>query len=975
MASVPQIIRSRQRQRENHQRSFSSRFGYIALALCMIISIFFAITIIATTVTYSSLTLDLPSPQILPSLFNPTDGKLLQPSRLFDRSGEVVIAILENKNATNRRYLPIGEDKSSSLSPTLIEATIASSDPGFWTHPGFYWIGTSKNGQRSIAQKLVLDHILWTESPSFQRDLRERILAAQITDHFGREHILEWYLNSADFGHLAYGADAAARTYLGKSAANLSLSEAAILVAASENPALNPIDAPNFALESKDKILQEMFFQGLISSDELQQALEEVPVIQSESDLAVDLSPAFTRLVLEQIRQFFPLDRITRGGLNLVTTLDYDLQSQAKCTIDAQLARLMQSSDLENIDDKLEDCEMGRLLPSQQQQGDQSESKLASNIVVLDPNDGQVLALVGEKNPDLDPTRLPGRPPGSILTPFIYLNSFIRGMGPATLLWDIPSSLVEGLTDIQNPDGKYHGPIRLRTALVNDYTVPMIQILSQMGADQVWRTAQQLGLTNLQIPPGEDAYRLPIEDGEATLLELSQAYGVFSSEGILAGISPDSDSTENGSSPIKSQVILKIIENSGEVWLDCTDVVSSDCHSIKRPVVTPQLAYLITNILSDETARWESLGHPNALEIGRPAAAKIGQTMSGGNTWTIGYTPDLVVGTWIGPENHQNKVEISPIWSAGLWHAIIQYATRDKPIAEFSVPPGISLIEVCDPSGLLPTEECPRLVDEVFLNGNEPTHEDNLYQKFLVNRETGRLATIFTASGLIDEKVFMVVPPEAETWAIDSGLPEPPKTYDVLDVPPSESSNVIINSPSMFSSVKGNVPIMGRAAGDGFRFYRLQVGSGLNPSTWLQIGDDEYTPIQNGQLGVWDTTGLSGLYVLQLLVSFENDQVQSTTIQMTVDNQAPQVLLRYPGEGQHFSMIDTKNITIQAEASDDLELSQVEFLIDGELLASLTSPPFVVPWETEIGEHVIEIRAYDRAGNMDKNKAQITIEP
>lgn len=974
MASVPQIIRSRRNQRKDHQHSIAARLGYIALALGIITSIFFAITIITITITYSSLTLDLPSPEILPSLFNPTDGKLLQPSRIFDRSGEVVIAVLENKNAAGHRYLPIGEDKSSSLSSTLIQATIASSDPGIWTHPGFYWIGTSQNGQRSIAQKIVLDHILWTESPSLQRDLRERILAAQITERFGRDQILEWYLNSVDFGHLAYGADAAARTYLGKPATNLSLAEAALLVAASENPALNPIDAPNFALESKDKILQKMFNQGLISSDELQHALGEELTIQPESDLAVDLSPAFTRLVLEQINQFFPLDRITRGGLNLVTTLDYDLQSQAECTIDAQLARMMQSSDTENPTEILEDCEMGRLLPSQQQEGDQSESTLAANIIVLDPEDGQVLALFGGKNPELEPTRLPGRPPGSILSPLIYLNSFIRGMGPATLLWDIPSSLVEGLTDIQNPDGKYHGPIRLRTALVNDYAVPTIQILSQIGPDQVWRTAQQLGLTNLQIPPGEGAYRLPIEDGEATLLELSQAYGVFSSEGILAGISPDSDATENGSAPVEPQVILKVIENSGEILLDCTEMVS-DCHRIRRPVITPQLAYLMTNILSDETARWESLGHPNPLEIGRPAAAKIGQTISGGNTWTIGYTPDLVVGTWIGPENPRNEVNISPIWSAGLWHAIIQYVTRDKPIEEFNVPPGISTIQVCDPSGLLPTEECPRLVDEVFMSGNEPTHEDNLFQKFLVNRESGRLATIFTAPGLIDEKVFMVVPPESESWAIDSGLPAPPKTYDVLDVPPSGSSNVIINSPSMFNSVRGNVPILGRATGDGFRFYRLQVGSGLNPSTWLQIGDDEQEPVQNGQLGVWDTTGLSGLYVLQLLVSYENDQVESTTIQLTVDNQAPRVLLRYPAEGQIFSIIESRNLTIQAEASDDLELSQVEFFIDGELLVTLTSHPYVVPWETKIGEHVIEVRAYDRAGNMDEDKVQITIEP
>lgn len=973
MASVPQIIKSRQRRREKSQHSISSRFGKIALALGIVISVSIALSIIAITVLYSNLTSDLPSPEILPTLFNPTDGKLLQPSRLLDRSGERVIAVLENQNSSDRRYLSTRESNRFSVSPSLIQATIASVDPGFWTHSGFLWTGVYQNDQRTIAQELVADHLLWSETPSIQRDLRERILAAQITSRFGRDQILEWYLNAVDYGHLAYGADAAARTYFGKSATKLSLAEAAILAAASETPTLNPIDAPQLALESKDNILQKMFDQGLITRDQLQHSLGEKLNFQPEGGLAFDLSPAFTSLVLEQISQFFPLERITRGGLNLVTTLDYDLQSQTECTIDTQLARMSQSPDNEGSIEKSIICEMDRLLPSYQQDDNPINAELASNIVVLDPMVGQVLALVGGDKPDLDPTRLPGRPPGSILSPFVYLTSFTRGMGPATQLWDIPSSLVEGLTDIQNPDGEYHGPIRLRTALVNDYIVPTIQILSQMGPEQVWRTAQQLGLNDLQIPPDEGAYRLPLEGGEVILLELSQAYGVFPTQGILAGISQDSDSTENGSSPINPQVVLKVIENSGEVLLDCTDQVSN-CHTSGRPVITPQLAYLTTNILSDETARWESLGHPNPLEIGRPAAAKIGRTATGGDTWTIGYTPDLLVGTWIGTQDSQIEANISPIWSAGLWHAIIQYVTRDRPVEEFIVPPGISTLQVCDPSGLLPTEECPNLVFEIFLNGNEPTHEDNLYQSFMINRETGRLATIFTSPALIDEKIFMVVPPEAESWASDSSLPAPPRAYDVLDVTPSGSSNAIINSPSMFSSVRGNLPIKGRASGDGFQFYRLQVGSGLNPSSWLQIGDDEEEPVGNGQLGVWDTTGLSGLYAIQLLVTFEDDNVESTTVQLTVDNQAPQVLIRFPADDQHFNFVGTKMITIQADASDDLELSKVEFLVDGELLATLFSPPYAVPWGTKIGNHSIKVRAYDRAGNMSEVTAKITVE-
>ncbi|MCK4897574.1 MAG: hypothetical protein KAS38_02260, partial [Anaerolineales bacterium] len=170
-------------------------------------------------------------------------------------------------------------------------------------------------------------------------------------------------------------------------------------------------------------------------------------------------------------------------------------------------------------------------------------------------------------------------------------------------------------------------------------------------------------------------------------------------------------------------------------------------------------------------------------------------------------------------------------WSADLWHAILQYATKEQPTEEFSPPPGITELQVCDPSGLLPTEECPNMVDEVFIIGNEPTHTDHLFQTFHINRKTDRLATIYTSPALIDEMVFMVVPPEAEDWARDAKIPQAPTAYDVLDVSTSQSRNARIASPTMFSNVKGSVPIRGRATGENFSHYRLQIGAGLNPLT------------------------------------------------------------------------------------------------------------------------------------------------
>lgn len=960
MSASPQIIKSRHRRDKKARNSFSQHLSRFALIILTILCLIIAFSIIAISIVFANLSEELPSLQTFPILFEPASGQLNQPTRLFDRSGQHLIAILEKSNASEKEYLSIDEDGEPQIPHYLISATITSVDPGFWSNPGFNWYGFQTDYQPTLAQKLVSDNLLWDQPPSLRRSLIENILAAQVVSRYGREQIIEWYLNSAYYGQLTYGADAAARVYFGKPAADLSLAQSAILAAAAESPSLNPIDAPIAAIEAKDKILYKMLEQDLISAEQLEQALAEELTFQSPQNLSFDISPDFTKLVIEQVSEFIPSDRIFQGGLNITTSLDFDLQSQVACTTSTQLIRMTNDK---FPDSGLENCEMARLLPSFQEDSNLSDLSLAASVIVMDPNNGQILAMVGGDDTDLNPNRLPGRPPGSILTPFIYLTSFSRGASPATLLWDIPAGLVENFPDVQNPDDQFHGPVSMRTALANDYIVPTLQILSQMDPDQVWHTAQQIGLNNLQFPSRDGPYLLPVEGGEASLIEVSQAYGVFASQGILAGITQGSDSAQDPNLPIDPQVIIKVEDTSGTLWIDCTGQIT-ECHTIKRPVLSPQLAYLVTNILSDETSRWPSLGHPNPLEIGRPAAAKIGSTISNEDTWTVGYTPDLVTAVWIGTEAQNQEAEFSPNWSAGLWHAVIQYAMREQPNEEFIPPPGITTMEVCDPSGLLPTDECPHVVNEVFTNGNEPTQLDNLFKPFLINRETGRLATIFTSPALIDQKVFMVVPPVAEDWAKEANIPTIPEAYDILDINPVESGNARITSPSMFSMIRGAVPLTGRATGEDFEVYRLQIGPGLNPSTWLQIGEDVDKPVRNGELGTWKTSGLSGLYALQLIVTHQDGTVESATVQVTIDNQKPEVKIRYPEEDQLISLSEIDEITFLVDVSDDLELVEVEFLVDGDLLTTLNYPPFAAPWKTKLGEHILRVRATDRAGNL-----------
>ena len=210
----------------------------------------------------------------------------------------------------------------------------------------------------------------------------------------------------------------------------------------------------------------------------------------------------------------------------------------------------------------------------------------------------------------------------------------------------------------------------------------------------------------------------------------------------------------------------------------------------------------------------------------------------------------------------------------------MQISSENLPREGWPAPADISVINVCDPSGMLPTAECPNLVSEVFLNGNEPIQPDNMYHKFSVNRETGLLATVFTLPQLIEERLYLVVPSDARAWAESAGLEIPPAAYDVIQAP-QVNPDVNITSPELFTEVSGEVQIRGTAAGEDFLSYRVLVGQGLNPQEWLQVTEGN-EPVNNRLLAEWDTTNLSGLYAVQLQVIRTDQRVDTAIIQVTV---------------------------------------------------------------------------------------------
>ncbi|MEK6255885.1 MAG: Ig-like domain-containing protein, partial [Chloroflexota bacterium] len=730
------------------------------------------------------------------------------------------------------------------------------------------------------------------------------------------------------------------------SASDLTLAEAAVLAAVAQAPDLNPINAPELAIERQGKVLEAMLSQGYISVDQAANANNLPLELRSLAPQPNNPYEDFIDLVISQLRPHFGLARLQRGGLKIITTLDIELQSQTACATSIQIARI------NNPASPVEDCQAGRLLPTLKQEEVAISAGIDANVVIIDPNTGQILTLIGDAKAQ--------HAPGTVLSPFVYLTAFTRGFSPASLVWDIPASLPADLAGYSNSDGEFHGPIQMRSALANDYIIPTLQTLNQIGMENVWITAEQSGINGIGPVAGESSSHLLLDEGTLPLLDITHAYSMLANQGFLSG-QPSSSIQLNGSAAIQPTAVLQVVDYSNRSFLDWVQPQL-------RAVSSAQLAYLVTNVLSDVEARRPSLGRPNLLEVGRPAASKIGQTTNQFDTWTVGYTPQLAIGVWVGYPDSAELTPISPSLSAGLWNAVLKYAHLELASVDWDIPAGIVEIDVCSPSGLLPTVDCPTVVEEVFIPGNEPVQLDNLYRIVEINRLTGRLATVFTPPENIDEQIFLSLPPEALAWARQTNFPIPPETYDVLFISANQNPNVSLSTPAMFSYINGRVEIVGSALGEGFDFYRVQVGEGLNPSQWLQVGTDGIAPVSNAPLAVWNTGDVNGLFAVQLVVVYQDQTVETSTIQVTVDNQAPDVNILFPTEEQTFEYPEERNITFQVQASDNLGIDHVEFFVDGELVSTLTQAPFAVPWLAPVGEHTLLVIVYDLAGNITETE-------
>ncbi|MBI1800496.1 MAG: hypothetical protein HYR71_02565 [Chloroflexi bacterium] len=416
---------------------------------------------------------------------------------------------------------------------------------------------------------------------------------------------------------------------------------------------------------------------------------------------------------------------------------------------------------------------------------------------------------------------------------------------------------------------------------------------------------------------------------------------MVANRGVMAGLPVPSDVKRPGYREMNPVAILKVEDANGKTLFEYQkpDV---------KTVLSPQVAYLMTDVLSDNQARAVAFGANSPLKLSRPTAAKTGTTNDFKDNWTLGYTPQLVTGVWVGNSDNTSMERSSGLTGAGpIWHDFMEYALKDLPVENFQRPEGMVEVDVCAPSGLRPTPNCPSRVKELFIAGTEPKTDDNIWQAFRICKPSGKLATLYCPPDQIEDKVFAIYPPEAADWVRDpaNNVPQPPTDYDTTYGPAQQVGDVAIIKPVAYGYVHGLAPVIGNAKAGSFNFYRLEFGSGLDPTAWTQIGGDHHNQVDGGQLEVWDTTGLAdGLYTLQLTVVEGNGNRKQSSAQVNVDNKPPTVKLLNPSPNEIYIMEDKEWVNIQADARDNVSMDRVEFFLDGKSIGFNTVAPYTRRW-------------------------------
>jgi 1A family penicillin-binding protein len=762
---------------------------------------------------------DLPDPARI------SEYRSFETTRLYASDGVTLLYELVGPEAGRRT--PVAFEQIPQI---LKDATIAVEDAGFYENPGVdlrgivraalqnYQSGEIVSGASTITMQLVRAILLPPEEAterSYERKLREAILAYRVSQAYGKEQILNLYLNEVYYGAQAHGVEAAAQAYFSKSVRDLSPAEATLIAGLPQSPtSYNPFTDFAAAKARQRVTLGLMAEHGFLTQREAERIYAEpITLVPPRSDL---IAPHFVFYVRDQLERRYGPDLLYRAGLRVITSIDLGWQAEAQRVAQEQIAGLRERN--------------------------------ASNagVVMLAP-DGRILAMVGSVDynaPDgqVNVTLAP-RQPGSALKPFVYAAALQRGWTPATVIWDTPSRWVnaDGVAyEPQNYDNSFHGPMRLRMALANSLNIPAVKAMEHVGVENFVEQMSRLGVTSFD-DPSRFGLAMALGSNEVRLLELTGAYNALRNAGRY----------------VDPVAVIKVTNSRGEVlerWQPARG----------RPALGPQseqLAYLITSILSDNQARHYMFGRNNVMELPDViAAAKTGTSNDFRDSWAMGYSTDVTVGVWVGNNDSTPMAEVAGANGAGqIWRELMLRYHLGRPPAPFPRPAGIEEIPVCADTGGRASPGCPRPITELFAAGSGPAEVEVAYQTVRVGGDGACLAASYTPAGEVREVQYPLYPEAFREWAARNA-PQPPSELCPPPAAPAQAVAMLDPIGASGTITSTQLFVSGTARGP----FTLDVA--IAPGQWQTLAQSSI-PVEAGLLGVWSTAGLApGEYMLRLTV-------------------------------------------------------------------------------------------------------------
>ncbi|HLP86893.1 MAG TPA: PBP1A family penicillin-binding protein [Candidatus Paceibacterota bacterium] len=598
----------------------------------------------------------------LPDFKSFTERKIQSSTKIYDRTGEILLYdVHQNIKRTVIPYEDMGVN--------ILNATVAIEDSNFYQHKGIritsiiratIWAkltGRRIQGGSTITQQLIKNTLL-TPEVSISRKIKEWILSVKLEKVMSKEEILALYLNEAPYGGNIYGIEEATKAFLGKKPKELTLAEAAYMAAIPNGPTYySPYGKNKDKLdERKNLVLKRMLDIKFITEEEYTKAKSEQVTFLPKQPMNIG-APHFVFFIKDYLENRYGAETLEEGGLKVTTTLDYELQKKAE-----EIAFTKARENEKNWDGN------------------------NAAVVVIDPKTGQILSMVGSR--DYFDKTIDGnfnvatapRQPGSSFKPIVYALAFEKGYTEKTTLFDVKtefnsscrpdgSETRDGCYTPDNYDNAFRGPMTLRDGLAQSINVIAVKLLYLVGVSDSIKMARNLGITTLLNDPNRYGLSLVIGGGETTLLDMTSAYSVFANSGVR--------------NPY--QGILKVEDSKGNIL--------EEYQNKSQQVIKPNTTYILSSILSDDVARTPTFGANSVLKIpGRQVAVKTGTTNDNKDAWTIGYTPSVTVGVWVGNNDNKPMKKGGAALAGPIWNGVMTEALKDSPVESFNAP------EQIDPS-------------------------------------------------------------------------------------------------------------------------------------------------------------------------------------------------------------------------------------------------------------------------------------